>query len=137
MPTLTNFLRLLLTFAKFWQFLSTSINLSHVWQFLSTFGNFPNICQFLADFENLPTFGSFCQLLTCHLAILSSYRVILPSSICQFVNLLASQLVSFTACASWSSRACHNVECDNVTDSVSRSVTQSLNHCLSAIVEKY
>lgn len=68
----------MLTFAKFWQFLSTSINLSHVWQFLSTFGNFPNICQFLADFENLPTFGSFCQLLTCHLAILSSYRVILP-----------------------------------------------------------
>ena len=68
----------MLTFAKFWQFLSTSINLSHVWQFLSTFGNFPNICQFLAAFENLPTLGSLCQLLTCHLAILSSYRVILP-----------------------------------------------------------
>ena len=127
-----NFNQFFASFVNFCQVLAISVNF---YQLQSTFGNFcqllsanfsaafakfcilPNICQFLAAFKNIANFS----------------HVILPSSICQFVNLLASQLVSFTACASWSSRACHNVECDNVTDSVSRSVTQSLNHCLSVL----
>ena len=89
------FWQLLVNFANFLQLLAT------FWEFMTTFAN---SCQFLPTIIVSP----------CHLVIRSScYTFILPSfhpvtlSVLKLSNWSDCEFVSFTACASWSLRACY------------------------------
>ena len=128
-PMFFNFWQNLAIFYKCWQHSRMFGN------FLQCWAKFYNVCQFwqLCHFwQILATFGNFCHpfvLSSCRLVnqipvILSSCHIVILSflSFCPFVifsvwqpfnlsachsaSLWASQLVSFSACASWSLRAC-------------------------------
>ena len=125
--------KLLAIFYIFLQYLAISrqllIPVDNVWQLFTNFAQFGNVCQLFATLPFLTTFGNIWQLLSscclvlspyhlviwsyCHLYVLSFCPFVILSvwqpvkmSACQFASLWASQLVNFSAWASWSLRAC-------------------------------